>query len=409
MTALTIDLDRVLHRLKVLFDDAASPDGGVSRLALTDADHRGRDQLVKWMTDAGLAVSVDAIGNIFGVRAGAEEGPVVMTGSHLDAVRNGGRYDGSYGVIAGLEVIEALNAAGVSTRRPLGVVSFTNEEGVRFAPDMMGSLVHSGGLTLADALESRCAEGASVGDELQRIGYAGPLAPGSIKAHSFVELHIEQGPVLESESVTIGAVENLQGISWTEFHLEGQANHAGTTPLRGRRDAGYVAAQIITFVRRLSDASAGRQLATCGQLELHPGQINVIPGQAQLTVDLRNADHDALTQAEHELDEFVAITAQHEGISVESKRLVRTNPVVFAPRIVETIEAAADRCGYSVRRMTSGAGHDAQMMATVCPSAMIFIPSIGGVSHNPQESSHSEDLGAGVDVLGHCLVDIAQR
>ncbi|MFT5434875.1 MAG: N-carbamoyl-L-amino-acid hydrolase, partial [Myxococcota bacterium] len=246
-TELRIDSARLLRRLDALAQVGAIDGGGCSRLALTDADHLGRDMVVGWMRDLGLEVSIDQIGNVVGTRPGLESGPPVMTGSHIDTVRTGGRYDGNLGVLAGLEVIETLIGAGLTPRRAMAVAFFTNEEGARFAPDMLGSLVYQGDMTVADALNVVGIDGARLGDELERIGYAGSAPCGQPDVHAFVELHIEQGPVLEAEGITIGAVDGVQGILWTEVTIEGVSNHAGTTPMRLRKDAGYAAAAIAVF------------------------------------------------------------------------------------------------------------------------------------------------------------------
>lgn len=381
--------------------------GGVCRIALTDADRQGRDQLVAWMKDLGLDVRVDGIGNIFGTRAGRTQAAPVMTGSHIDTVATGGRYDGNYGVLAGLEVVRWLNQRGQVTERPLVVAAFTNEEGVRFQPDMMGSLVHAGGLPLQQALDTVGTDGTRLGDELQRIGYAGDLACGAMVPHAFVELHIEQGPVMEAEGIQIGAVQDLQGISWQEITLAGQSNHAGTTPMRLRRDAGHGAAAIAVFVRELALRYGGSQVATVGAIDLHPNLVNVIASRARLTVDLRNTDDAVLQRAEHELAQFVATLAAEQRLTVATRQLVRFEPVRFDPRLVRLIEAAANARGHCTRRLTSGAGHDAQMMARVCPSAMIFVPSAGGISHNPREHTDAADLARGANVLLDVLLALA--
>lgn len=401
--------DGLMRRIEAHAAIGAIEGGGVCRLALTDADQRGRDQLVSWMNALGLAVRVDQIGNIFGVRPGRTNAAPVMTGSHIDTVATGGRYDGNYGVMAGLELVRWLNDRNIVTRRPLAVAAFTNEEGVRFQPDMMGSLVHAGGYPLATALDTVGIDGKRLGDELQRIGYAGDLACGAIVPHAFVELHIEQGPVMEAEGVSVAAVEDLQGISWQAFTIVGQSNHAGTTPMRLRRDAGYCAAAIAVFVRELAQRLGGSQVATVGAIDLHPKLINVIPGRATVTVDLRNTDEGTLQRAEQELAEFVQRLAAEQSVSVETRRLVRFEPVVFDRRLVRLIEAAATARGHATRRMSSGAGHDAQMMARICPSAMIFVPSVGGISHNPREHTEPSDLARGATVLLDVLLALADE
>jgi len=405
---LRINWPRLQGRLDRLAEIGAGENGACCRLALTDDDKAGRDLVVDWMRELGLDVSVDAVGNILGLRKGREDGPPVMSGSHIDTVRTGGRYDGNYGVLGALEVIETLNEAGIVTRRPLAVGIFTNEEGARFQPDMLGSLVYAGGMALAEALDARAIDGARLGDELRRIGYAGEATPGAVRPLAFVELHIEQGPVLHAAGVTIGAVENLQGISWQELRITGQSNHAGTTPMRLRRDAGYAAAAIAAFVRRLASEIGGNQVGTVGAIELHPNLINVIAARAKLTVDLRNTDETALQEAERRLAEFLVELGRSETVGIESRRLARFEPVSFDARIVEVVERTAADLGLSQRRMTSGAGHDAQMMARLCPTAMIFVPSVKGISHNPAEHTEPGDLEAGANVLLHSLLALAE-
>lgn len=407
LSELRIDGPRLLARLAELGECGALEGGGVSRLALTDADKKGRDLVVSWMRELGLDVSIDAIGNITGTRAGATDGPPVMTGSHIDTVRAGGLYDGNLGVLAGLEMVKTLNDAGITTERPLAVAAFTNEEGARFAPDMLGSLVFVGGMALQDALAVRDGEGAMLGDELERIGYAGSAPVAESPVHAFVELHIEQGPVLEAEGVTIGAVRDLQGISWQELVITGEANHAGTTPMRLRHDAGFAAARVATFLRELTLELGGTQLATAGVIELEPNLINVIASRARMTVDLRNTDEAALQVAEARLMEFTHALAESEGVGIAARRLARFEPVVFDAGVHSRIARVAGELGCSVRDMTSGAGHDAQMLARICPAAMIFVPSIGGISHNPAEDTAPEHLAAGANVLLQTLLELA--
>ena len=407
MSNLEIDSPRLMSRIEALAAIGATPEGGVCRLALSDEDRSARDQVVAWMRSAGLRIEVDRIGNIFGVRAGTEGSAPVMTGSHIDSVANGGKLDGSYGVLASIEVVETLNDAGVETTRPIVVCAFTNEEGARFQPDMLGSLVYAGGLGVEDALNTSDGDGVLLGDELARIGYAGDREIGANHPHAFVEVHIEQGPVLETEATSIGAVENLQGISWTRIDITGQANHAGTTPMRLRHDAGYCAGEISSYVRKITRQLGGQQVGTVGVIDLEPGLINVIPAKATMTVDLRNTDNERLRQAEKLLAEFIEKLAASEGVEIKTARLARFDPVRFDDAIAERIENNAALLGLSCRRMTSGAGHDAQMMARLCPAAMIFVPSVGGISHNPAEHTHSDDLNAGANVLLHTLLDLA--
>jgi len=408
--SLAIKGERLLGRLAALADIGRTDTGACCRLALTDADKAGRDQVVAWMRELGLSVHVDPIGNIFGLRAGRRpELAPVMTGSHIDTVRTGGAYDGNYGVLGGLEVVASLNDANVHTERSLVVGAFTNEEGARFAPDMLGSLVFVGGLSLDEALATRAIDGAILGDELRRVGYAGNATLDLPAPAAFVELHIEQGPVLDIEGVTIGAVENLQGISWQEISITGQSNHAGTTPMRMRHDAGYAAAAIACFVRELAREMGGTQVATVGKVDLMPNLINVIAARATLTVDLRNTDEALLQHAEQRLATFLDELAASEGVKIERRPLARFEPVTFDAGVADRIERIAGELGYSHRRMTSGAGHDAQMLSRICPTAMIFVPSVGGISHNPAEHTEPDDLVAGASVLLQTLLELCQH
>ncbi|GJM37602.1 MAG: Zn-dependent hydrolase [Acidimicrobiales bacterium] len=406
--ALRVDIDRLIGRLAALAEiGAIEGTEGCARLALTDEDKAGRDLVVTWMRDLGMDVVIDGIGNVIATLAGTIDGPPVMCGSHIDTVRTGGRYDGNLGVLAGLEVIETVQAAGITPYRPLAVAFFTDEEGARFAPDMLGSLVYVGGMPLEEALDIEGIDGVRVGEELERIDYAGAAPVPGRAPHAFVELHVEQGPVLEAEGITIGAVESVQGISWQELTITGQSNHAGTTPIAMRRDPGLVAARVIAFARELADRVGHPQVATVGALALAPNLVNVVPASATLTVDLRNTDEDVLQKAEAELAAFVAETAAAEGCTVESRTLARFEPVIFAPAVVDRVERTAASLGHSVRRMPSGAGHDAQMLARVCPTAMVFTPSKDGLSHNPAEYTSPADLEAGANVLLHVMLTLA--
>lgn len=415
MAALHVDGNRLWRRLVELGEIGAikGPNGGEGccRLALTDADRQGRDLVVSWMRDLGLSVAIDRIGNVVATRTGTDpDVPPVMCGSHIDTVATGGRFDGNLGVLAGLEVIETLEQHGVRTRHPIAVAFFTDEEGARFAPDMLGSLVYVGGLAVEEALDVTAADdGARLGDELDRIGYRGPMpCPAATAPRAYVELHIEQGPVLEDEGITIGVVEGVQGISWLELTIEGRSAHAGTTPMRLRRDAGYVAAAVTTFARDLAREMGDGQVATVGRFEVAPDLVNVVPHRAVLTVDLRNPDDDVLRAAERRLAAQIDRLAAAEQVTVHRRTLARFEPVEFDPETVDLVEATAQRLGHSTRRMPSGAGHDAQMLARICPAAMIFTPSVGGLSHNIAEYTAPEDITAGADVLLHTLLALAQ-
>ena len=393
-----VDGARLLARLDDLASIGPIDGGGSCRLALTDADRDGRDLVVTWMTDLGLTVEVDVVGNVVGTW-NVGTGRPVMTGSHIDTVRTGGRFDGNYGVLAGLEVIETLMQAGYTPRRPLAVAIFSNEEGARFQPDMLGSLVFVGGMAVEDALSTTAIDGAIYGDELVRIGYAGSLPCPAPAPHAFVELHIEQGPRLEADDKRFGTVTGVQGISWQEVTISGQSNHAGTTPMHLRRDPAYAAAELTVFVRGLATRYGGNQVCTVGKIDLHPNLTNVVPSRAVLTLDVRNTDEAILQKAEQEIVDFCRELAERENVTVTRRSLARFEPVVFDDRVVDIVESAAKARGNTVQRMPSGAGHDAQMIARMAPTAMIFVPSHKGLSHNVAEHTDEVDLVAGANVL----------
>jgi len=407
-SSLRIDGKRLMTHLDSLALIGQTTDGACCRLALTEEDRVGRDLVVDWMRDLGLEISIDPIGNIFGLRRGTENIAPVMTGSHIDTVRTGGRYDGNYGVLAGLEVIRTLNETGTPTRRPIVVGVFTNEEGARFHPDMLGSLVYVGGMPLEQAYESVSIDGKGLRDELQRIGYLGEAPMPAYTPHAFVELHIEQGPILDIEGIEIGAVADLQGISWQEVTITGQSNHAGTTPMYLRHDAGYCAATIGHFLRQIAREMGGAQVATMGAVTLVPNLINVIAARATVTVDLRNTDETLLKKAEKRFAEFLLQLAQDEGVEITTRRLARFEPVQFDQNVATLIAETATQLGHSVRPMTSGAGHDAQMLARICPTAMIFVPSVKGISHNAAEHTEPAHLEAGTNVLLHTLLELTK-
>ncbi len=406
---LRIDAARLLSRLEELGRIGSTGDGGCARLALSDEDREGRDLVVTWMRDLGLDVQVDAIGNVVARREGREPGPPVMCGSHIDTVATGGRYDGNLGVLAGLEVLETLAPHDVVPRRAMAVAFFTDEEGARFAPDMLGSLVYAGGMAVEEAYDLVSIDGARLGDELARIGYLGGLPCPGLVPHAYVELHIEQGPVLERHDEVIGAVTGVQGISWQEVRFGGQFNHAGTTPMAYRRDAGLAAASVAVAARSIARELGGHQVATVGKLDLHPDLVNVVAGQAILTVDLRNTDGDVLVEAERRMSREIDRIASEEQVTVERRQLARFDPVRFDDRIVGLVEKTAHAHGHPVRRLPSGAGHDAQMLARLCPSGMIFVPSAGGISHNPAEHTSPEHIEAGANVLLDVLLTLAEE
>ena len=405
---LSVNGARLMKRIMALAEVGAIAGGGCNRLALTDADRDGRDVVVAWMHDLGLEVVVDAVGNIIGTWA-VGEGQAVMTGSHIDTVRTGGKYDGNYGVLAGLEVIETCQQAGIVPQRPLAVGIFTDEEGARFAPDMLGSLVYAGGMTTEQAHDVIGIDGTRFGDELARIGYLGSVPCPGTTPHAFVELHIEQGPLLEVNGVRIGAVTGVQGISWQEVVIDGQSNHAGTTPMHLRKDPAYTAAELTVFVRQLASRYGGDQVCTVGKIDLHPNLTNVVASRATLTLDVRNTDETILQTAEAEIAVFCTALAEREQVTITRRVLVRFEPVIFHDRVIEIVESTARARGDSVQRMASGAGHDAQMLARMCPSGMIFVPSHKGLSHNVNEHTDEADLVAGANILLDVMLQLSSE
>jgi len=403
-----IDPERLNRHIRELAQVGTLPEGGISRLALTDADKAGRDLFVSWLEELSLEVRIDQVGNIIGFQPGRGDARPVLIGSHLDTVRAAGPLDGALGVLAGLEILQTLQEQGIHTQRTVAVVTFTNEEGARFTTDMMGSRAFCGELSVEEAWDVSDFEGACVGDELRRIGYAGDFPCGQVKPSAYLELHIEQGPILDKEQVTIGAVEAITGISWQELTITGAANHAGTTPLDARRDAGLAAAKVIQYLRELAKGLPD-QRATCGRLSFLPDVINVIPGEATLTVDLRNGDDTVLKKAEQQLAEYLASLVEQENVEISSRMLARVSPSRCDPSVVALIEESARGLGLAHRRMVSGAGHDAQIVARTCPTAMIFIPSKDGISHSLAEYSRPEDIEAGANVLLHTALRLADE
>lgn len=396
-----INKERLLDSIFMLGKIGIDASGERTRLAASDAEKEGRDFVVKQMREAGLDVVVDRIGNIFGIwqtEENRKEAPL-MIGSHIDTVINAGQYDGCYGVLTGIEIVRTLKEQKAALKRPLVVGAFTNEEGVRYQPDMMGSLVYAGDLSLDEALDSVGTDGTILRDELTRIGYGGTVDPGFIKPYAFIELHIEQGPIMDAKGISIGAVENLQGISWQRISIEGAANHAGTTPTDMRIDAGLAASKVNVFMRERCLASSGKTVCTVGTMALEPNAVNVIPSKAVFTVDVRNPNEEKLKEEEMALAAYLKKLEETDHVKIHTERLVRFEPVEFDNGICKITEKMAEKRGLSHCRMTSGAGQDAQMMARICPTAMFFVPSVKGISHNPKEYTRDEDLVGGANVF----------
>jgi beta-ureidopropionase / N-carbamoyl-L-amino-acid hydrolase len=394
-----INRKRLEESMEALGRVGATAKGGLNRVALTDDDRRGRDLLVEWMRQAGLRVTVDQMGNIFGQRAGSDGAAPVMMGSHADSVPTGGKYDGQLGVLCALEVIRTLNDRKAATRHPLAMAIFTNEEGARFQPAMIGSGVMAGKIPLEDAYNARDRDGVRLGDELERIGYLGsePCIPRPLRA--YLELHIEQGPILEEQHLSVGVVEGIVAISWSRLTLTGIQDHAGPTPMRIRHDALVAAAEIIRGVREIPRKIGGDMVSTVGRLDVTPNIPNAIPGRVSLSVDLRAPDEHHVTRALGFLDRLVKEAARVEGVTYELDHYWRVPRTHFDVEVVDTIEEAAKGLGYGYRRILSGAGHDAQYMATICPTGMIFVPSRDGRSHCEEEFTPMDDIEKGANTL----------
>lgn len=401
-----IDPDHFLADLDALARIGADPEsGGVNRLAFTPEDRAGRDFVAGLLQELDLAPRYDAVGNLFALRG--EPGPgCVLAGSHTDSVGSAGRFDGSLGVLAAVAALRAMHVAGVWTKRPVGLVSFVNEEGVRFMPDMLGSLFVRGDRSIEEIRGIRSTDGETIGDALVRTGMAGQHDLRGLDVRAFLELHIEQGPLLYDRRLDIGVVTGVQGLRWLRCTLSGAANHAGTTPMEVRRDAGLVAARITVELRRLTLEIPGTR-ATVGHVRHTPGLVNVIPGRAEMTVDLRHPDPATLDRAWRLMRERIPEWAAEEGVEASLEDLAHAAPVTFDPDVVEAVDRAAALRGYSRLRLVSGAGHDAQIMSSVWPTAMIFVPSRDGISHSPAEYSSPEACVAGARVLLDALLALA--
>jgi N-carbamoyl-L-amino-acid hydrolase len=386
---------------------------GVNRLALTDADAAARRQVIRWMEEAGLSVRIDAVGNVYGRRSGSDPSAApVMIGSHIDSVAAAGAFDGCLGVLGGLEVVRRFDELGLATTHPIEVAFFTEEEGVRFRTDMLGSAVAVGRVPLDQALALMDRSGATLGSELARHGFDGPGDPLLSPPHAYLECHIEQGPVLAAADQEIGVVTGVQGISWQEVTIDGRAGHAGATPTDQRADAGLAAARAVVHLRAMADSDDfGSLRATVGGLHLHPGLPNVVPSRATFTVDLRNPDDAAMDSAETALGSFLhGLEAEHEGrLTATVERLALTRAVDFDDDLQAAIATAADDLGYRHQSLRSGAGHDAQELAHIGRAAMIFVPGEHeGISHNPREYSTPDACRRGIDVLATVTARLAR-
>jgi len=405
LAPLRVNGARLWQSLMELAQIGETPKGGVRRLALTDLDGKGRDLVVRWLREAHADVEIDGAGNVFATRAGRNAAaPVVLTGSHVDTQPSGGKFDGNYGVLAGLEVLRTLNDAGITTEKPVGVAIWTNEEGSRFVPVMGGSGAFAGVFTLEHLLAQRDVDGVTFGEALRRVGYEGDKPVGGRALDAYFEAHIEQGPILEREDKVVGVVNGALGLRWYDCVWTGQDAHAGPTPMEARHDALRGAARMVEAVNALAARFAPEGRGTVGFMQVQPNSRNVIPGLVKMTVDLRHPDDAALAAMDGELR--VAATAIARDLSVECdlQQVDHFPASRFDASCIGAVRAATEALGYPHREMVSGAGHDAIYIARVAPTAMIFVPCRDGISHNETEDARPEHLEAGANVLLHAML-----
>jgi N-carbamoyl-L-amino-acid hydrolase len=407
-TNLRVNADRLWDSLMEMAKIGATEKGGVCRLALTDLDKQARDLFVKWCREAGCTIKIDKMGNVFARRPGKDDSLApVMTGSHIDSQPTGGKFDGVYGVLAGLEVIRTLNDFNYETNRPVEVAIWTNEEGSRFAPAMVASGVFAGVFDLDYGLSRADVDGKTMGEELKRIGYDGPEEVGGRKIHAFFETHIEQGPILEHEKKTIGVVQGAQGQRWFEVVMTGQEAHAGPTPMKVRKDAMVGAAHVISAVNRIGHDNQPFACATVGMVQCSPNSRNTIPGKVFFTIDLRHPEDKILSKMAAEAKAAAEEAAKKNGLELDFKEIWYSPPVKFDADCVAAVKQGAEQLGFDSMPIISGAGHDACYMNRVAPTAMVFIPCEDGISHNEIENATKGDCAAGVDVLLRAMVERA--
>ena len=408
--ALRVNGDRLRNTLEEMAKIGATPNGGVQRLTLSDEDRQARDLFVRWLREIDLEVSVDEMGNIFGRRAGRNDSLApVMSGSHIDSQPKGGRFDGILGVMGPLEVVRTLAENNIETKRPIMVVDWTNEEGSRFAPAMVASGVWAGALERDWAYARTDINGKRLVDELERIGYRGRVPARKWPVHAYYEYHIEQGPILEREQKTIGAPKGILCLHWYDIYLEGEANQVGPTPMEGRHDALCAAAEMILKVDQLPNRMGGNMVATVGEIQNYPNSRNIIPDKVHFTVDIRSWDDDLALKAWDLLRTDFETLAANRGCPIRIEETWRVEHSPFDEMLVQRILDISDQLGYSNLHMVSGAGHDASYMNQVAPTAMIFVPSIGGRSHVEVENTRWEDCTAGANVLLHAMLASANE
>jgi N-carbamoyl-L-amino-acid hydrolase len=406
MQPLKVDGERLWQSLMELARIGATPKGGVKRLTLTDLDRQGRDRFVEWCKAAGMSVRVDAIGNIFARRPGVDDSlPPVMTGSHLDTQPSGGKFDGAYGVLAGLEVVRRLNDLGIKTRAPIEVAAWTNEEGSRFVPTMMGSGVFASVYSVDQMHAQKDVEGITVGEALKAIGYRGEARP--LKVGAYFEAHIEQGPVLENTKTTIGAVQGALGQRWFDVEVTGQDSHAGPTPMELRKDALLAASRLVVETNRVARTYPDNARATVGHLRVSPNSRNVVPGSVSMTLDVRNAKDETLLAMVEDLRKTAKAIEAECRVAIDIKEVLYFAPSHFDPKLVDSVRASAKSLGLSCRDIVSGAAHDAVYLNRVAPTAMIFVPCEGGLSHNELENARPDEIAAGASVLFNAMVAAA--
>lgn len=396
--------DRLWQSLMALAEIGAIPNDGCCRLTLTDEDKLARDLLAEWCIAAGCRIDVDKAGNMFATRPGRRAAPPVATGSHLDTQPHGGRFDGIYGVMAGLEVIRTLNEAEIETELPVAVVNWTNEEGVRFPAGMLGSTAYAGRWDLGDLRKLTAIDGAAFGDELKRIGYDGDLDLGGFEMTAFYEAHIEQGPVLEREKIPVGIVTKVQGLRWFEVTVTGADRHAGTTPMDVRSDSLVAAARTIVELEALGLANAPDARITVGRLDVSPNSGSTIPGETRFNIDLRHPDSAVLDRLEDEIATLCKAAAARQSAAAVVRRVMEMPPVDFDETCIAQLERAAAALDIPSRRMLSGALHDASPVGTIVPAAMIFVPCRDGISHNEAEWAEPAHLEAGCNVILHAML-----
>ena len=406
---LRIDGARLWDSLMEMGEIGGTAKGGCARLTLTDLDKRGRELFARWCADAGLAMTVDRMGNMFARRAGTDDAlPPVMMGSHLDTQPTGGKFDGVLGVLGALEAVRSMNDLGIRTKHPIEIANWTNEEGSRFAPAMVSSGVFAGAFTLEQAYAHKDKDGLTLGDELERIGFKGEAPVGGRPIHAFFELHIEQGPILEDEGFEIGVVTHGQGQRWFEVKLTGFESHAGSTPMPRRRDALVGAAKIVLLVQSIGLAHPPFGVATTGMLNPYPNSRNVIPGEVFLTCEFRHPETSVLDAMDAALREGIAKIAEEARLGLELAEVFNYAPVPFDASCVSAVRKAAESNGFSHRDIVSGAGHDACYVSRLAPTAMIFTPCVDGISHNEAERISPEWAAAGTQVLFHAALDKAE-